>query len=142
MTSQTRGHRFAILITQISQFLMIPFGVTRRRAFVQLQHDHLHVRFGPMFDERIPLDNIEAAELSRWPRWAGVGPRSNFRGAVGLVGSYGSVVKLTLKEPIDVHLFLVPVSCRRLYLSLERPESFLDAIGKAPARPTRAAKAA
>ena len=142
MTAQAKGHRFPILITQLSQLLMIPFGVTRRRAFVQLEDDDIHVRFGPMFDERIPLDNIEAAEVSNWPRWAGVGPRTNLRGVVGLVGAYGNVVRLTLKEPMDVHLFLVPVSCRRLYLSLEHPDAFLQAIGKAPAKQAGATKAA
>lgn len=142
MTTQAKGHRFPILITQFSQLLMIPFGVTKRRAFVQLQDGVLHVRFGPMFDERIPLDNIEAAEVSRWPRWAGVGPRTNLRGAVGLVGSYGNVVRLTLKEPMDVHLFVAPVSCRRLYLSLEDPDHFLQEIGMAPAAQPKATKAA
>jgi len=89
MTTHTKGHRFQILITQFSRLLMIPFGVTRSRVYAQVQDGQLRVRFGPMFDERIPLDSIETAEVSRWPRWAGVEPRTNFRGAVGLVGSYG-----------------------------------------------------
>jgi len=142
MTEQAKGHRFPILITQFSQLLMIPFGVTRRRAFVQLADGEVHVRFGPMFDERIRLDNIESAEVSKWPRWAGVGPRTNLRGVVGLVGAYGNVVRLTLKEPMDVHLFLAPVSCRRLYLSLEHPDLFLQEIGKAPTEQAGAQKAA
>ena len=142
MTAQARGHRFPILITQFSQLLMIPFGVTRSRAFVQLQDGELRVRFGPMFDERIPVDNIEAAEMSRWPRWAGVGPRSNFRGVVGLIGSYDGIVRLTLKEPMEVHVFVVPVSCRRLYLSLENPDGFLGEISKARGEPPEATKAA
>jgi hypothetical protein len=121
---------------------MIPFGVTRRRAFVQFGDGEVHVRFGPMFDERIQLDNIESGEVSKWPRWAGVGPRTNLRGVVGLVGAYGNVVRLTLKEPMDVHLFLVPVSCRRLYLSLEHPDLFLQEIGKTPAEQAGAQKAA
>lgn len=133
MTARPRGHRFPILITGFSQLFMIPFGVTRKRAYVQLQEGELRVRFGPMFDELIPIENIETAEPARWPRWAGVGPRANFRGAVGLVGSYDNVVKLTLKEPMDVHLFLAPVKCSRLYLSLDHPDRFLREIGKAPA---------
>lgn len=142
MTAQAKGQRFPILITQLSQLFMIPFGVTRRRAFAQLQEGELHIRFGPMFDERIPLEKIELAEPVRWPRWAGVGPRANFRGSVGLVGSYSNVVKLTLKEPIDVHLFLFPVTCRRLYLSLTHPDEFLKELGRMPAEQPDAAKAA
>ncbi|HEY5625992.1 MAG TPA: hypothetical protein VIT93_05850, partial [Dehalococcoidia bacterium] len=132
MTAQAKGHRFPILITEFSQLFMIPFGVTRRRAFAQVQDGELRIRFGPMFDERIPLSNIKAAEVSRWPRWAGVGPRTNFRGVVGLVGSYSNVVRLTLKKPVDVHLYFLPTSCRRLYLTLDHAERFLEAIGKAP----------
>jgi len=142
MTTQAKGHRFPILITQLSQPLMIPFGVTRRRAFAQVQDGKLHVCFGPMFDERIPLDNIEAAEVSRWPRWAGVGPRTDFRGRIGLVGSYSNTVKLTLKKPVDVHLFVLPVTCHKLYLSLEDPDAFAQEISKPGAARPEAAKAA
>ena len=142
MTDHTKSHRFQIQITQLSQALMIPFGVTRRQAYAQLQDGVLHVRFGPMFNERIRLDNIETAEVSHWPRWAGVGLRTNLRGSIGLVGSYGNTVKLTLKEPQPIHMFVLPAKCERLYLSLEDPEGFLEAIGKPGARKHAAAKAA
>jgi hypothetical protein len=66
----------------------------------------------------------------------------NFPGTLGLVSSYGNVVKLTFKEPIDVHLYLVPVTARRLYLSLENPDEFLKAIGKGPVEEHVPAKAA
>jgi hypothetical protein len=142
MTTQTKGHRFGMRITPLSQALLIPFGVSSRRAYAQIRDGELHMRFGPMFDERIMLENIERAEVARWPRWAGVGPRANFRGTLGLVSSYGNVVKLTFKEPIDVHLYMVPVNARRLYLSLENPDEFLKTIGKAPAEEHVPAKAA
>jgi hypothetical protein len=134
MTTQTKGHKFPIRITEFSRLFMIPFGVTRKRAFADVRDGELHVRFGPMFDETIPLDNIKKAEVTSWPRWAGVGPRTNFRGSVGLVGSYGDVVKLTFKKPVEAHLFLLPVSCSRLYLSFEHPEKFVEAIGKTAQR--------
>ena len=142
MVAQAKGHRFPILITQFARVLMIPFGVSRRRAFAQLHDGELHVRFGPMFDERIPLDNIEAAEVSRWPRSAGVGPRTDFRGRVGLVGSYSNIVRLTLKEPMAVHLFVLPVACRKLYMSLEDPEAFVQEIRKPRAKRPEVVKAA
>jgi hypothetical protein len=129
MTEHAKSHRFQILITQLSQALMIPFGVTRRQAYAQLQDGKLHIRFGPMFNERIRIENIASAEMAHWPRWAGVGLRTNLRGSVGLVGSVGNTVKLTLKEPQPVHLFLFPAKCESLYMSLEDPEGFLEAIG-------------
>lgn len=142
MTTQVKGHRFPILITDLSQVFMIPFGVTRRRAFAQMQDGMLHVRFGPMFDERIPLENIKKVEASKWPRWAGVGPRTDFRGRVGLVGSYSNTVKLTLKKPMDVHLFVLPVTCQKMYLSLEDPERFIGDLGKPRVVQRPSAKAA
>lgn len=129
MTEHAKSHRFQIQITGLSQALMIPFGVTRRQAYAQVQDGKLHVRFGPMFNERIRVDNIEAVEVTKWPRWAGVGLRTNLRGSVGLVGAYGSAVKLTLKETQPVHLYLFPGRCKRLYMSLEDPEGFMTAIG-------------
>jgi len=142
MTAQVKGHRFPILITRLSQVFMIPLGVTQRRAFAQVQDGKLRVSFGPMFDERIPLDSIEAVEPSKWPRWAGVGPRTDFRGRVGLVGSYSNTVKLTLKEPVDVHLFVMPVACRELYMSLEDPDAFMQEISKPHAVQREAVRAA
>jgi hypothetical protein len=128
--------------TPLSQVFLIPFGVSSRRAYAQVHDGKLHVRFGPMFDEQIAVENIEEAAEARWPRWAGVGLRTNFRGTVGLISSYGKIVKLTFKEPIDVHLFVVPFKCRSLYVSLEDPDAFLKAIGKAPAEKHAPAKAA
>ncbi len=142
MTAEAKGHRFPILITQFSQALIIPFGVSRKRSFAQLHDGELHVRFGPMFDERIPLDSIEAVELTKWPRWAGVGPRTDFRGNVGLIGSYSNTVKMTLKKPMDVHLFVLPVTCRKLYISLEDPDAFMQEISKPRAVPPKAVRAA
>jgi len=142
MTTHARGTRFGMPITQLSQVFLIPFGVSNKRAYAQLHGGKLHVRFGPMFDEQIVLENIERAEEARWPRWAGVGPRTNFRGTVGLIASYGKTVKLTFKEPIDVHLFVVPVKCHRLYISLEDAEGFLKAIREVMTAQRKAAKAA
>jgi hypothetical protein len=43
---------------------------------------------------------------------------------------------------MDAHLFVVPVTCRRLYLSLEHPDRFLKELGRMPAEQPEAAKAA
>jgi hypothetical protein len=51
-------------------------------------------------------------------------------------------VKLTLKEPMDVHLFVAPVKCSRLYVSLEQPDQFLKEIGKAPSEQPEVRRAA
>lgn len=130
--TRRNAHRFGMPTQPASQLLLMPYGVASRRAYAQLSGGKLHVRFGPMFDEKIPLADIERAEVARWPRWAGIGPRTNFRGTVGLISSYGPAVKLTLARPVTVHLFVVPVKCRYLYISVDDPERFVEAVGKRP----------
>jgi len=142
MTTQVREHRYSIRTTPLSQFFLIPFGVSKTRSYAQIRDGELHVRFGPMFDERIPLANIEEAKTVHWPRWAGVGPRTNFRGTVALVGSYDKTVRLTFKEPMRVHLFVFPTKCHELYLSLDDPNAFLKAVGQTEAKDGQLTKAA
>jgi hypothetical protein len=141
MTEEGKSHRFQMRIGGVARTFMIPFGVTKRQAYAQVRDGVVHVRFGPMFDERVRVDNIESAEVSRWPRWAGVGLRTNLRGSIGLIGGYGETVKITLKEPQPVHLYLVPARMRCLHLALEDAEGFLEMLGK-PAPKRSRAKAA
>jgi hypothetical protein len=134
----TTRHRFPILITGLGSVLLLPFGVSRRQAVVQVRDGKMHVQFGPMFDHTFSLEEVAGAERATWPLWAGIGPRANLRGAVGLVGAYRNVVRVTFKKPQSVRLFVVPVTCQRLYLSLEDPEGFIEAIEghlEATARP-------
>ena len=132
MTTHARGHRFGMPTRPVSRLFLVPFGVTAEAAYAWVHEQTMRLCFGPMFDEKIALKNIEAAEAARWPRWAGVGPRTNFRGTVALISAYGDAVKLTLKEPIDVHLFVVPMKCRTLYFSVESADAFLKALGRTP----------
>jgi hypothetical protein len=131
MPAKTHRHHFTFRVSNLGQVLLVPYGVGREKAFVEIRGDKLHVRFGPMFDERFPLSEIEDVAPAHWPLWAGLGPRTNFRGAVGLVGSYSGTVRVRFKSPQDVRLFVAPVKCDRLYLSLEHPDDFATAIGEA-----------
>src|SRR3989304_426421 len=78
--------------------LLIPFGVTQERAFVQVGERELRVCFGPLFDYRFPLEAVETVAPSRWPLWAGIGPRVDFRGTVAFVGAYENTVEVRFKE--------------------------------------------
>jgi hypothetical protein len=138
MSAKTTARRFAILISPLWSALLLPFGVTGERAFVEIEDDELHVRFGWVFDQTFRVKDIEGVDLSHWPVWAGIGPRINFRGLVGLVGTYVNTVELRFKKPQRVRL-LVPVSCQRLLLSIEDPHDFMDALRKRPADISKAA---
>ena len=133
--------RFPILISPLWRPLLLPFGATAERSFAEVEDGNLHVRFGFLFQHRFPLDQVEGASLAHWPLWAGIGWRMNFRGTVGLIGTYVNTVEVRFKEPQRVRL-LVPVRCRRLYLSVDDPRGFIAALRPRPAAAAAAEAAA
>ena len=136
-----RPKRFPVLIRGRWWPLLIPFGVTQERAFVQVGERELRVCFGPLFDYRFPLEAVEAVAPARWPLWAGIGPRVDFRGTVAFIGAYENVVEVRFKERQRVRM-IVPVPCERLFLSLEDPQGLIAALEKRAARPEAPARAA
>lgn len=136
-----RPKRFPVLIRGRWWPLLIPFGVTQERAFVQVGERELRVCFGPLFDYRFPLEAVETVAPSRWPFWAGIGPRVDFRGTVAFVGAYGNTVEVRFKERQRVRM-VVPLQCERLVLSLEDPEAFIAALEKRAVTAEAPAKAA
>jgi len=134
--------RFPILLSPFWRPLLLPFGGTPKRSYVELEDGALHVRFGWLFDHRFPLTQVEAASPSHWPLLGGIGWRTNFRGTVGLIGTYVNVVEIRFKERQRLRMFL-PTSCERLYLSLAEPHDFIAALQEAtsidaPAEPVAA----
>jgi hypothetical protein len=136
-----RPKRFPVLIRGRWWPLLMPFGVTQERAFVQVGERELRVCFGPLFDYRFPLEAVERVAPARWPFWAGIGPRVDFRGTVAFVGAYEKTVEVRFKERQRVRM-IVPVPCQRLVLSLEDPEGFIAALARRTAMPEMPAKAA
>ncbi len=124
--------RFPILISPFWRPFLLPLGATAERSFAEIEDGQLHVRFGVLFDHRFPLDQVESAEAAHWPLWAGVGWRTNFRGTIGLIGTYVNTVEVRFKQPQRVRL-VAPFSCRRLCLSLADPSGFLAALRERPA---------
>ncbi len=122
--------RFPILMSPLWRLLLLPFGGTPERSYVELEDGTLHVRFGWLFDHRFPLSQVEAASPSHWPLLGGIGWRTNFRGTVGLIGTYVNVVEIRFKERQRLRM-LLPTSCERLYLSLQEPRDFINALREA-----------
>jgi hypothetical protein len=116
---------------------LLATGVTPKRAFVEIGDQGLHVSFG-RFTYEFPFEAIKEVEVSKWPVWAGVGLRTNFRGTVGLIGTYVNVVKMTFKEPQEMR-FLFKTSCSNLYFSLEEPHAFITAVHRHLTQLTKAA---
>lgn len=140
-TKHTKTRRFPILVSPFWRALLFPFGVTPERAFAAIDDGELRVSFGRLFDHRFPLEAVETVTPSRWPLWAGIGLRTDFRRTVGLVGAYVNTVEVRFKERQRVRM-VVPLPCERLVLSLEDPEAFIAALEKRTVTPEAPAKAA
>jgi hypothetical protein len=109
--------------------LLLLFGGTPGRSYVELTDDRLVARFGWLFHHSFPLIDIEGAGRRSWPLLYGIGWRTNLFGVIGLIGSRGNVVEVRLKRRRWVWM-LLPLSCNRLAVSLEDQEAFLEALGK------------
>jgi len=136
-----RPKRFPLLMKSRWMPLLVPFGVTQARAFAQVGERELRVCFGPLFEYRFPLEAVETVAPARWPWWAGIGPRVDFRGTVAFISAYENTVEVRFKERQRVRM-VVPVPCDRLFLSLEDPEAFVAALTRGSAIVEAPAKAA
>ena len=119
--------RFQMRIDPWWQPLLLVGGGTRDSSYVELNDDTLTARFGWLFQRAIPREDIEGVTQTRWPLWMGVGWRTNFVGGFGLIGSFRGVVEIRLRTPIRVWRV---VTCRRLAISLEEPERFVEALAE------------
>jgi hypothetical protein len=120
--------RFAIRRNVWLRPLLLPFGGTAGRSYVEVEPEGLHLRFGWLFDKRFAFSEIERIERGSWPWWGGLGWRSNLVGRVGLVASYDGIVDIKLKRKRRIWLAFLPLPCDRLSVSLEDPERFLAAV--------------
>ena len=103
------------------------FGGTDARSYVEIDGDTVHIRFGFLFDERIPIANIVEIERQHWPALAGIGWRTNLIDSIAVVGSYSNVVRIKLSPRIWMKV-LLPVRVESLYVSVDDPDAFVAEI--------------
>src|SRR3990172_5001193 len=97
-TKHTKTRRFPILVSPFWRALLFPFGVAPEAGVRGEGYGELRVRFGRLFDHRFPLEQVEVAAPARWPLWAGIGLRTDFRRTVAFVGAYVNTVEGRFKE--------------------------------------------
>lgn len=136
MDARRKAHRFDILVSPAWRPMLRVIGVKPEDAFVELTTEDLHVKFG-VFEQTFPLKAVEAARVTEWPLWAGIGPRY-VPGTVGLVGTYLNTVVVDFKEQQRWRMGRLPLPFHRLYLSMKDPDAFVAAF----AAPTAEVKAA
>lgn len=118
---------FALRVDPIWRGALLLLGVTPKRAEVALEEDGLRIRFG-LYEERVPLAEVEGAEPIQWPWYYGIGLRVG-AGALGYVGAYHGVVRVRFRAPVSLAvLFRVRMGFRAVALSLREPEAFVDAL--------------
>ena len=106
--------------------LLAILGARKGRAFVDVEPEKITFRFGGHLVE-VPPSQILAAEKTTWAWWAGIGWRVG-RDSFAMIGALDGVVRLDLAS--DRSMKVVGISHRydRLYVSLEDPKAFLDAL--------------
>lgn len=120
--------RFDIRIDGWWRPLLVPFGTTPDRSYVELTDDgRLRARFGWLFDHSFPLDAVSGVGTQLVPFWWGIGWRTNLLGGIALLGSHEDCVEVRFREPQRVNM-IVPLRCSRLVVSLSRPDEFLAAM--------------
>lgn len=130
--------RFSIRIDPVWRPLMLVGGASPTNSYVELEGDQLALRFGVLFSQRMPVSDVASAAGRSWAWWQGYGVRA-WGDQLGLIGSAENVVELTLREPKRVSIGFVPwpFGVRRIAVSLEDPQGFMDAFDTA--RPSGAA---
>ena len=122
--------RFPIRRGLLWRPLLLLFGATAGRSYVELTVGRLAARFGWLFRYSFRLGEIEGAARRSWPLLGGIGWRTNLVGVIGLIGSRAGVVEVRFRQRRWLWM-LLPLPCDRLDVSLEDPEAFLEALHKA-----------
>jgi hypothetical protein len=127
--------RFPLLRSRLWRPLLLLFGGTRGRSYLEIDSETLTARFGWAFRYRFPLSDIEDATLVRRLPWYSysIGWHSDLRGGIGLTGAYKNLVEIRFRRRRWVWM-LLPLPCKRLVASLEEPQAFLDALARARER--------
>ena len=127
--------RFPLLLSRCWRPLLLLFGGTKGRSYLEIDSEVLTARFGWLVHYRFPLGDIEDATLVERPPWYGysIGWRSDFVGGIGLIGAYKNLVKIRFRRRRWVWM-LLPLPCKRLVASLEEPQAFLEVLTQARAK--------
>jgi hypothetical protein len=120
--------RFEILRSPILLPLLAAFGGVKSKSYLELREGALYCKFGFLFEELIPYDDIERVESeASWPWYGGVGWRTDLVGRIAIVGSLDNIVCIHLREGRKARLFF-KLKLRELYVSLEEPEKFCSVL--------------
>ena len=128
--------RFAMRLDPWWQPLLLLLGATPGNSYVALEGDAVRVRFG-FFQYLLPCERIVGARRAPGNWGYGIGVHGNPFSWLVVNGSLAGLVELQLVPPVRTWVLFIPVRCSRLYVSLEQPDAFLQALGQGLAPPAR-----
>jgi hypothetical protein len=118
---------FAIRLDPLWRAPLLIIGVTPAKAQVTIEESSLRIRYG-LYEEALPLADVVSVEPIRWPWYYGVGLRLG-AGALGYVGAYHGVVRVTLRSPHALAvMFRLRMQFKAVALSLRDPDGFIQAL--------------
>ena len=121
------SQRFAIKLSAWVRPLFLVMGATPSNAWVSFEEEVLRARLG-YYEIVVPTNRIDRVERSHWPWYGGLGVRSNLHNSLALLGTIDNIVLMTLKQPVRATVFRIPIQVTQLYLSMEEPERFMEAV--------------
>lgn len=123
------SRRFAVDYYSWSRVLFSLGGHGPKVTAVDVSADVIRVRAGWVFQADVPRSSITRAYRRSNPWWNVGGTQTDMLGSWAVSGAYRNIVALDLDPKARGRLFsFIPVSIRRLLMSLEEPDAFLAAI--------------
>lgn len=97
-------------------------------SYVAIADERTRIRFAGFVDTVVDNRDILGARVMKFPVIGGLGVRTNFRGSVALITSFGEAAELTLRHPIRIWVIprLLPAKATRLVLSVKNPQKLVD----------------
>ena len=122
------------------------FATTMRAptSFVAVADERTRIRFAGFVDTVVANSDIISVKIVHRNILGGIGVRTNFRGDVALVSTWGDVAEITLKRPIRIWILpkILPARATRLQVSIRNPSRLVEHFAKGPARTSPATPAA
>ncbi len=115
----------------VSNLTLGLFNVNSDTAYVELTDQELILSEGNLFKDRFSLDQMGRAERITWEWYMGLGVRTDFQGLVAPITSLDNVIEIPLLQSKEVFIPILgplglQVPCRRLVLSLQDADAFLE----------------
>jgi hypothetical protein len=123
--------KFPIRISLIWRPFMLFLGATPSNSYVRIDGSEVQLRFGRV-DQTIARENVIGVVPLSWSFINGLGVIAGGQ-IFGLIGSTGGVVELQLRETVSMRFSGWPWAVRRIAVSLEDPQGFMDTMSAAAA---------